>query len=173
MDYRTERAGIRFNFQYSNELADRIADRLQELVGATSQKAALIGHSRGGCLAKVVADRHPLLVEQVIALGAPLRDPYDVHGATMAGVRLAHIYNLLRTGRGHREELGFLEELAAPAAVPLTSIYTRSDGVVSWHACVRSDVECLEVKGTHVGLPVNPGTFRIIARRLAERWAGS
>ncbi|TMD07787.1 MAG: hypothetical protein E6J02_06410 [Chloroflexi bacterium] len=168
MGYRTARAGIRFNFLYSEELVERLARRLEDLVEASGGKAAIIGHSRGGLLAKVVSQRHPELVAQVIALGSPLRDPYDIHPATMAGVRLARVFNVFRSRSTHLVELPFLEDLAARPLVPTASIYTRTDGVVSWHACLRGDLDCFEVKGTHVGLAVNPGVYRLIARRLAE-----
>src|SRR5437588_280432 len=77
-------------------------------------------------------------------------------------------FNVFRSRSTHLVELPFLEDLAARPLVPTASIYTRTDGVVSWHACLRGDLDCFEVKGTHVGLAVNPGVYRLIARRLAE-----
>ena len=45
-----------------------------------------------------------------------------------------------------------------PLPVPATSIYTRTDGVVRWHACIDAigpTSENIEVRGTHSGLGVN------------------
>jgi hypothetical protein len=84
----------------------------------------------------------------------------------MAGVRLAHAFNLVRYARTGRTERRFLRDLEAPARVPLTSIYTRSDGIVHWEACLRGDAECIEVRGSHMGLGVNADVYQLLARRL-------
>ena len=48
--------------------------------------------------------------------------------------------------------------------VPTTSIYSRSDGVVAWQACVQDSVadhiENVEVHGSHCGLGWNPRCFQ-------------
>jgi pimeloyl-ACP methyl ester carboxylesterase len=162
-------AGINFNFHYSEAILRRLAARLLELHERSGQKLTLIGHSRGGLLAKVLSHRHPRAVEQVLALGSPLRDPYDVHPLTLAGVAAARAYNRVRFGRIDALERQFLLDLAAPAVVPVTSLYTRSDGVVSWKACIRPDVSCVEVRGSHAGLAVNPDVYRVLAVRLSAR----
>ncbi len=58
-----------------------------------------------------------------------------------------------------------------PLPVPTTSIYTRTDGVVRWQACVESDGprrENVAVYGTHFGLAVNPAAIIAITDRLAQ-----
>jgi len=52
--------------------------------------------------------------------------------------------------------------------VAQTAIYTKSDGIVDWRACVTGDpqIDC-EVQGTHVGLVFNPAVYRVLAARLA------
>jgi hypothetical protein len=64
----------------------------------------------------------------------------------------------------------FLRDLAAAPKVPTTSIYSRSDGVVNWRACLRSDVNAIEVKGSHVGLALNPEVYRILGYLLPAPW---
>jgi hypothetical protein len=64
----------------------------------------------------------------------------------------------------------FLRDLAAAPKVPTTSIYSRSDGVVNWKACLRSDINAIEVKGSHVGLALNPEVYRILAHLLPAPW---
>ena len=64
-----------------------------------------------------------------------------------------------------------------PASIPATSIYTRSDGLVAWQACVEASGrrrECIEVMGSHCGLAVNAAALHAVADRLAQpegRWA--
>jgi pimeloyl-ACP methyl ester carboxylesterase len=168
LGYRPELPGFRFNVDYSDILLDSLGRRLRAANRDSGERVAILGHSRGGILAKVLADRHPDLVSQVVTLGSPLGDPFEIHPVTMAGVRAAHLYNVLRHWRGAAIESDFLAALAAPPAVPVTSIYSRTDGVVSWKACVRPDLSSAEVRGSHVGLAVNPDVYRLLAKLLAS-----
>ena len=54
-----------------------------------------------------------------------------------------------------------------PAAVPLTSIYSRGDGVVWWEACTVPYARNVEVRGSHVGLAFNAQAYRAIAEALS------
>ena len=166
MDYKPELSGIRFNVRYSEVTVEAVLERLYVHQKRSKQKVVLIGHSRGGLLAKVLADRNPELVSQVIALGSPLNEALDVHPLTMAAVRAARLYNRLRFGNQMETEAAFMEQLAAPPLVPVTSLYTRSDGVVNWKACLRPDVKAIEVRGSHGGLGVNAEVYHHLARLL-------
>ena len=58
-----------------------------------------------------------------------------------------------------------------PIRVPVTAIYSRSDGVVAWEACIDRqgpNVEHVEVDTTHLGLGLSAEVYRIIARRFAD-----
>jgi triacylglycerol lipase len=168
--YNAQLAGVSFNVMYSEVMLKPILDSLQQLKRRTGARVTLVGHSRGGVLAKVVAHRKPELVEQVITLGSPITNPFDVHPLTMAGVRAAHLYNVFRYGHPASVERRFLRDLAAPPRVPTTSIYSRTDGVVNWKACLRPDVNAIEVQGSHVGLALNPDVYRILAYLLPAPW---
>jgi hypothetical protein len=170
MGYRPRMAGVAFNVMYSEVMLRPLIDSLVALYKRTGARVSLVGHSRGGVLATVLAHRKPELVEQVITLGSPLHDPFDVHPLTMAGVRAAHLYNVVRYGHPASVEMRFLRDLAAAPKVPTTSIYSRSDGVVNWRACLRSDINAIEVKGSHVGLALNPEVYRILAHLLPAPW---
>jgi len=47
-------------------------------------------------------------------------------------------------------------------------IYSKSDGVVAWPACLEfaPHVEAVEVRSTHCGIPYNFDTLRIISERV-------
>ena len=164
--YRPEVPGLRLNVDYSDILLEGLGRTLKAARRSAGAKVALVGHSRGGILAKVLADRHPELVSRVVTLGSPLGHPFEIHPVTMAGVRAAHLYNVLRHWRSAEMERGFLEALAARPRVPVTSVYSKTDGVVSWKACVRPDLDCVEVPGSHVGLAVNPQVYALLANLL-------
>jgi hypothetical protein len=88
----------------------------------------------------------------------------------MAGVRAAQLYNTVRYRHRASVEMRFLRDLAAEPRVPTTSIYSRSDGVVNWQACLRSDINAIEVRGSHIGLALNPEVYRILAHLLPAPW---
>lgn len=164
--YYSELPGITFNINYTEIVIKALTLRLVDVFGWKGRRVTLVGHSRGGLLAKVVAHRHPEMVEQVICLGSPLANPWDVNPVTMAGVRVAQMFNFVRYGKGQMIERRALRDLEAAPKVPTTSIYTRSDGIVHWQACVREDVRCIEVDSSHVGLAVNPDVYKVVARLL-------
>jgi hypothetical protein len=168
MGYHVEMSGLAFNIRYSEAVLHSLAVRVVDLYGWLGRPATIIGHSRGGLLAKVLAHRYPQLVEQVIGLGSPFAEPFDIHPLTMATVRIAQVVNAVRFGRTGSSERQFMHDLEAPAGVPLTSIYSRSDGIVHWEACLRPDATCLEVTSSHVGLAVNPEVYAILARALVQ-----
>jgi len=164
--YHPEMPGILFNVRYSEAVLKTLLLRLVDMYAWSGRRVTVIGHSRGGILAKVLSDRQPQMVERVVTLGSPLDDPYDVNPLTMAGVRMAQALNAVRYGMTAAVERRFMRDLAAPARVPVTSIYTRTDGIVNWTACLRPDVQTVEVTGSHVGLGVNPEVYAILARLL-------
>ena len=166
--YGPERIGISLNVQRSDALVDALAVRARAVQARNGRAVTLVGHSRGGLLAKVLADRNPELFDRVIALGSPLADPYDVHPLTLAAAQVVYVLNAGDRRWGRLTERRFLAELAAPARVPVTSIYSRSDGVVNWRTCLRPDVEGIEVDGSHAGLVLNVEVYRQLARLLAS-----
>jgi pimeloyl-ACP methyl ester carboxylesterase len=162
--FRPLRSGIDVNIQASSVLVERIAARLRQRAGG--RPAILIGQSRGGSLAFGLAQKYPELVDQVITLGSPLADPLDVHPTTMAAVHAVRFVHTLRRGARDIDD-GFELDRMEPAKVRTTSLYSRTDGIVRWTACLRPDVEAIEVGGSHVGMGVNRRVYREIARLLA------
>ena len=65
----------------------------------------------------------------------------------------------------------FVRDYSAPfpAQVPLTSIYSKGDGVVRWRACRVSYARNVEVTGSHVGLAFNRRAYRVLGLLLAGR----
>lgn len=162
--YRPLRSGIDLNIQASSVLLERIAARLRQKLPAGG-KAVLVGQSRGGNLALGLAQRYPELVEKVIALGSPLGDPLDVHPWTLATVNAARLWHTVR--RGPRNvDAEFDRALQEPAKVPTISLYSKTDGIVHWRACLRPDVDAVEVGGSHIGMSINARAYRAIAEAL-------
>src|SRR5438876_8471659 len=66
--YHTRKAGMRANVDCSGRTVERLEDRLEELVERRASRAAIIGQSRGGTLARVLAKRRPDLVSGIVTL---------------------------------------------------------------------------------------------------------
>lgn len=61
--------------------------------------------------------------------------------------------------------------ISAPAPVPSTAIYSKTDGICAWQNCieVQSDIaENIEVRGSHCGLGHHPAAVYAVADRLAQ-----
>ena len=137
--YEPRRSGIHVNVDCSDRALNRLEARLQVIAGETGRKAVLIGHSRGAHFAKALACRRPELVSRAISLGAGLDTPFDISVPTKAAVAAVGAVHRRTTDRGGRQgcltdtcRCRFAQDYAAPfpPGVPLTSIYSREDGVV-------------------------------------------
>jgi pimeloyl-ACP methyl ester carboxylesterase len=130
----------------------------------TGRPVSLIGWSLGGIYAREMARRHPRQVRQVITLGSPyaMRDPKQSHAEGP--------YRRLRSLHAPEARLPGPEVRSRPIDVPSTSVYSRWDGVVDWHACVEPQTpvhQNVEVRCSHLGFGVDPATLWLIADRLA------
>ena len=69
------------------------------------------------------------------------------------------------------------EEDRPPVPVPVTAIYSRTDGVARWYACIESAgprKENIEIYGSHTGMAANVAAIVAISDRLAQadgQWA--
>ena len=141
---------------------ERALATMHDIYADTGRKVSLIGWSLGGLYARELAKQSPELVRQVITLGSP----FTGHPR---GTNAWRIYEL---ASGHKIDSHDLHgPLRVAPPVPTTSIWSRTDGVVSWHCCyeARSDfAENIVVEASHLGLGAHPATLYAIADRLAQ-----
>jgi pimeloyl-ACP methyl ester carboxylesterase len=166
--YQTFLSGILLNVQHSERLISDLRRKVAQLEKQTGSRITLIGHSRGGLLAKVLSQRRPQNIEQVITLGSPLADWTDLAAVTHHAVGLVTTANELVYGRRLNAEGRFTYDLKLSPVVPTTSIYTKADDVVNFRSCLRPDIPALPVWGSHNGLVVNPEVYRLLGRLLAR-----
>jgi pimeloyl-ACP methyl ester carboxylesterase len=174
--YRPSRAGIVLNVNCAGVLLPRLEQRLERLVDRQGKRAAVVGQSRGGTLAKVLARRRPDLVSGVVALGSPQVDPLAVHPLVRLQVEaVSRLGSLGAPGLFKRSCINgdccasFWEDLAGPlaAGIPLVSVYSRSDGVVDWHSCLDPHAtELVEIRASHCGMAVSRAAWRAVADAL-------
>lgn len=139
----------------------RLEERLETLHAAHGRPVALVGWSLGGLLCRHLAARQPALTGEVIALGSPLSgDP----GATRLGP-------LFQWVSGGIPEPVTQALFAQARNTPVTSIYSRRDGIVAWQASAAQDrkVRALEVRSSHLGMCWNPEVLQLVAARIAAQ----
>ena len=166
LGYKAHLSGILFNVQHSERMLAGLRHRLVQIEQEEGTRVSLVGHSRGGLLAKVLSQRRPQSVEQVITLGSPLADWTDLALMTHHALGVVKVANEIAFGRRLNVEGRFSHDLSLPPAVPTTSIYTRSDDVVNFRSCIRADIPSMPVWGSHNGLVINPEVYRLLGRLL-------
>ncbi len=123
---------------------------------------ALVGYSRGGALAREMARERPDLVRGVVTVGSPVRGgPQATQIGAFAARQTGFSPELMRQLQQERARV--------PIKVPVCALYSKTDGIVAWQACIDEDTalaEHIEVRGSHAGLMFNTGVYRHIAEAL-------
>jgi triacylglycerol lipase len=170
-------AGMRLNAACATEAADALEARLEERFRAHGQRVAVVGHSHGGTLGRSLATRRPDLVAGVVTLASPLVDTLAIHPLARVPVRLVSRLGSLGAPGLFRHECVTGECCSEvwdavtrpfPPGVGFVSIYSCSDGLVDWHACLDPRARAVEVQASHIGMAVNAEAYREIARALAD-----
>jgi triacylglycerol lipase len=177
--HRPHPAGISRNVDCSERTVARLVARLDAVAAEHGGPVAIVGHSRGGLLARVVAHRRPDLVSGIVALATPQRDPFAVHPLLLAqGVALGAAAALGLPGvLRYSCSVGrccsrFRAEVAAPlpAGVDYLSLYSRRDGIVDWRACLDPGGRHVELVSTHCGMAADRTALHVVSQAL-DRYA--
>lgn len=138
-------------------------DHLGRVHQEHGRTVSLVGWSLGGLYARELAKRRPAAVRQVITLATPFN-------SLARGNHAGALFQLLHPDSSHLAP-EVQERLSEAPPVPTTSIYSKSDGIVSWRGCVQrrtSRCESVEVSASHLGIVSHPQVLRIVAERLAQ-----
>ena len=162
LGYVTHPWGQGFNFGPRKDVLKRCNAAVRGLFERHRQPVSLVGWSLGGLYAREMAKELPEHTRCVITLGTP----FTGHPR---GTNAWRFFELVSGQSVHDEAM--LAQLRAPPPVPTTSIYSRSDGIVSWRCSVNApgpQVENIEVHASHVGMGLNPMAIYAVADRLAQ-----
>jgi pimeloyl-ACP methyl ester carboxylesterase len=162
LGYATKAWGQGFNFGPRDGVLKKCAADVRALAEQHGQPVSLIGWSLGGLYAREMAKELPQHARCVITLGTP----FSGHPRATNAWR---IFELLSGQEAHDPSM--IERLRTPPAVPTTSIYSRTDGVVSWRCSLNPKsplTENIEVHASHVGMGMNPLALYAVADRLAQ-----
>jgi pimeloyl-ACP methyl ester carboxylesterase len=151
----------------SRDTIGRLRERLAHLRAQDSRPMTVVGWSLGGIYAREIARSSPEAVRAVVTLGSPFRavPGYESRGAPQARATPG------RSGAGTGAGPGWSPRAERPLPVPSTSVFSRSDGIVPWRACVDAADglhETIEVVGSHCGLGHHPAVLLVVADRLAQ-----
>ena len=140
-----------------------MTDLLHRMQAQSGRKVSLVGWSLGGVYARLLASKFPDMVRNVITLGSPIA------GAPRA-TNAWRLYEKVSGDRADNEERW--QHIRPTPAVPTTSIYSRTDGVVAWPCSIEKtghQAENVEVLGgSHLGMGANPAVLYALADRLAQ-----
>ena len=141
---------------------ERAHNTLRELWAEQGRSVSIVGWRLGGPYARELARQSPDMVRLVITLGSP----FTGHP------RETNAWRLYELASGHRIDWhDFHGPLRTPPQVPTTSIWSGTDGVVSWQCSVetrRDLAENIVVASRHLGLGAHPAALYAIADRLAQ-----
>lgn len=144
-------------------LIDQFYERVLARHRETGRKISLIGWSLGGYVAREVARDMPEIVDRVVTMGSPVvGGPKYTAVATLFG----------RSG----QDLDWIEEEITrrektPISQPITAIYSKTDGIVSWEAAIdhfSPAVRHIEVDAAHLGMGFNPRIWQEVIGALAD-----
>jgi pimeloyl-ACP methyl ester carboxylesterase len=178
-------SGLRLNAGCAEQIVSRLQEQLWALACEREQPVVVIGQSRGGALARSLAVREPEHVKALAMLGSPVCDPLAVSPRVLRTVRLMARLGDLGISRVFSTSCAegnccetFWEDMSAPLAphVEAVSVFSRSDGIVDWQACLDPYARNVEVDSSHCGMSVHPDVYEVLAGMLAPSqevaWSG-
>lgn len=142
------------------DCGEATASRLATFVATLDAPVALVGHSRGGQLARVVAVRHPDLVERLVTVGTPWTiGPPDrfavaqmtalVRGARRMGLPLLASIDCADGSCCTT----FREDLRSTPSVPWTALWSSTDRVAGADSRPPPEADvAVDVDASHLGL---------------------
>jgi hypothetical protein len=149
----------------------KLIEKLDEIFERHQEKVSLVGWSGGGIFAKIIANRHPDKVEQLITIGSP------VWGVKNMKTPVVRSLEFLRGRQLKERNDKFIKELEEIPDVPVTCIYTKTDGLLPWKHCMeaetlRKDIKNIEVFGSHCGMGANASVLLTVANSLNTNITG-
>ena len=145
------------------QLIPELAEQTARFVEETGRPVRLIGWSLGGYLVREVARERPELVQDVLTLGAPIVGGPKYTASAPMYVKKGYDLDEIEAEVEERE--------SEPIEAPIRAVYSRSDGVVAWRACIDHRSPLIthhEVASSHLGLVASPTVFRLVAELLAD-----
>ena len=155
------------NIGLTDRKIDGLVERFESLRASYDEPVSIVGWSFGGVLARWLAHTYPDDVRQVVCLGSPWRADGERTRATGMFERSRRKHGLSDRARP------MVDLLRGPLPVPVTAVYSRTDGIVPWRGCAvepstTPPAENVVVASSHVGMVANPLVLDVVVDRLCQ-----
>jgi pimeloyl-ACP methyl ester carboxylesterase len=170
------RSGIRWNTGCIEPTVVELQRRLERATDEAGQPALLIGQSRGGSIGRAISVLSPHLIDTLVTLGSPLLDqlavkprvwPSIITVGTLGTLGVPGMFSVscLRGSCCRRT----IEATTAsfPEPIRFISVYSRSDEIVRWEACLDESAEQLEVDTSHMGMGMDRDVWSALSAQLS------
>ena len=154
--------GLGVNHGHLPRLLPKVFRLLNETYKQKKEKVILIGWSLGGTLAREAARNYPDLTRLVVTLGSPA-----IGGPKYTSIR--EIFRLNGTNLNQLEE-EIDRRYEIPIEVPILSLYSTEDNIVSWQACIDTyspKIRHINVQTTHLGLLYSYNTYLYTSQAIS------
>lgn len=168
LGFETRETGIRSNIDYTLPTLEGIRSIVNDVSSNGKKRVVLIGHSRGGMLARILGEELGDNISGIICMGSPQHERFALPAHTLGAAALAYGLSYMRRGNMMEDEIHLFSALEKMPKQNTVSIYSRTDGVVDWRSCIGDGMECVEVNGSHLGMIVNKDVYKIIYRYLSS-----
>jgi len=177
--FRPVRSSLAINAGCPERLSRQVEKEIERRVLSRPGPVALIGHSRGGILARAIAARLGEQASHLILLGSPVGAIERSTGWPAVGSGNPSHSSVAQASNRARSLLDpdcdvpqcgcpFPEDLrrTLSAKTAVVSIYSQNDPVVPAWSCPIPGARNVEVSGTHTGLVYNGAVYRELASVL-------
>lgn len=150
-----------------HKLVPKLSQLLTEWQAEIDQPITLIGWSLGGYIARELARDLPETVGGVITLGSPAVGGPKYTITAKAYQKKGFDLDAIEREMAVRD--------AIPIQCPLTVLFSKQDGIVSWPATLdrlTPQARHVQVKSSHLGLIYDGQVFRAIAQALSDQQIG-
>lgn len=139
-----------------------LSERIRAWMAESGQPVHLVGWSLGGYITRELARESPEAVASVITLGSPAVGGPKYTITAPIYRRKGFDLDAIEADMAKRDHL--------PIRCPLTVVFSKRDGVVSWPACLdrkTAHARHVEVNCAHFAQPLDAQVLRVIAEALA------
>ncbi len=147
-----------------HKLVPPLKARIREWSAQLGQPISLIGWSLGGYIARELARDLPAEIAGVVTLGSPVVGGPKYTLTAKQYVKMGFDLDAIERDIAARDSV--------PIQCPMTLIFSRVDGIVSWPATidrVTPHARHMEASCSHIGMVLSPKVFRQIAKALADQ----
>jgi len=155
--------GLGLNNSQVERFIGPLLRRIKFLNDKHGKAISLVGWSLGGIIARELARYKPKRIASVVTMGSPV----------IGGPKVTALRNLsgLFGWDMDKIEREMIERYTIPINRPITAIYSKKDGIVSWQACIdhwSPSVQHHEVSTSHIGMGFSEEVYRIISHTLSQ-----